>query len=247
VVRKRTGISPKSNDKLRSDPPGGAPRGAIDPRRNTPTVPGPDLSLGPRGVSLIAVGASTGGPPCIRQVLANLHAKSPPALVVQHMPPEFMSGFVSWLGPLLPVPVVEAEHFQPLLPGRIYVAPGGRHLTLAPKQTLVITDGPAVSYQRPSVDVLFNSVAEHAEGVAAGVLLTGMGEDGAQGLLGMRRRGHVTVAQDEASSLIFGMPGSAIALGAAAHVASPTAIAEALGRLTFLLPSAAPTKVTSHD
>ncbi len=193
-----------------------------------------ELLVQPRAVSLIAVGASTGGPPCIREVLAGMHAKSPPALVVQHMPADFMSGFAEWLAPLLRVPVLVAAHGQKPLPGHVYVAPGGRHLTLGAGGRLEVRDGPLVSYQRPAVDVLFESIAEKAQGVAAGVLLTGMGEDGARGLSAMRTKGHLTVAQDEASSLVFGMPGAAIALGAAQHIAAPAAIAEALSRLFFL-------------
>ncbi len=193
-----------------------------------------ELLVQPRAVSLVAVGASTGGPPCIREVLAGMHAKSPPTLVVQHMPADFMSGFAEWLAPLLRVPVLVAVHGQKPLPGHVYVAPGGLHLTLGAGGRLEVRDGPLVSYQRPAVDVLFESLAEKAQGVAAGVLLTGMGEDGARGLLAMRKAGHVTMAQDEASSLVFGMPGTAIALGAAQHIAAPPAIAEALSRLFFL-------------
>lgn len=226
VIRRR-GRSPVPPANLKTPIP---PRPAIV----KPTDRDLDFLLRPRSASLIAVGASTGGPPCIRTVLSQLHESSPPTLVVQHMPAAFMSGFADWLAQSLPVVVREARHGEQLRPGHVYVAPGDRHLVLDPRGVLGVVEGEPIAYQRPSVDVLFYSVAEHAMRNAVGVLLTGMGWDGAEGLLAMRRRGHTTIAQDEHSSLVFGMPRAAVEAGAAEHIASPLTIAESLARLVHL-------------
>ncbi len=212
------------------------PHGVKTPIPPRPTISKPtdrevDFFLRPRTASLIAVGASTGGPPCIRTVLSQLHEHSPPTLVVQHMPAAFMSGFADWLAQSLPVVVREAKNGEQMRPGHVYVAPGDRHLVLDPRGALGVVEGEPIAYQRPSVDVLFYSIAEHATRSAVGVLLTGMGWDGAEGLLAMRRRNHTTIAQDEHSSLVFGMPRAAIEAGAAEHIASPLTIAESLARL----------------
>lgn len=169
---------------------------------------------------LLILGASTGGPEAIRQVLQPLPAGSPAILIAQHMPGGFTRSFAERLDRLCRIGVREAEDGERVLPGHAYIAPGDRHLKLARSGAnyLVRLDaGPPVNRHRPSVDVLFHSAAEHAGRNAIGALLTGMGRDGAAGLLAMRRAGAATLAQDEDTSLVFGMPREAIALGAASE------------------------------
>lgn len=186
----------------------------------------------PQSAGLIAIGASTGGPPCIRAILSALDpALAPPIVVVQHMAREFVPGFVAWLRDTLPFPVELASHRTPVEPGRVYVAPGDRHLLVDAAGVLLEDDRPPLHHQKPAVDVLFASVAEQHGPRALGVLLTGMGEDGARGLLAMRETGAFTIAQDEASSVVFGMPGAAAALDAAVVTANPTGIAWMLRRV----------------
>ena len=184
---------------------------------------------------VLLIGASTGGTEAIREVLEQLPANTPPVLIVQHMPAGFTRSFAERLNRSSQLQVSEAIDGEPLLPGHAYIAPGDRHLKLARKGRDYVTEldaGPEVNRHRPSVDVLFESAARHAGHKATGVLLTGMGKDGAAGLLAMRAAGALTIAQDEASSMIFGMPREAIALGAAREVASLAAIAPRLTALT---------------
>ncbi len=145
-----------------------------------------------------------------------------------------MPGFIDWLDQSLCVSVREAGHGVVPLQGHVYVSPGDRHLGLGAQGTLDVFDSPPVDFCRPSIDVLFYSLAEHASGPVVGVLLTGMGQDGAEGLLALRRRGHLTLAQDQASSLVFGMPAAALALGAVTHLADPRTMATYLSRVTCL-------------
>lgn len=170
---------------------------------------------------LIAIGASTGGTEAIREVLEPLPADTPGILVAQHMPPGFTKSFAQRLDSLCRIRVKEAEHGERVLPGHAYIAPGGHHMLLARNGANYVThlsqDDP-VNRHRPSVDALFDSVARSAGVNALGVLLTGMGKDGAAGLLRMRQAGAHTFAQDEASCIVFGMPREAILLGAAAEV-----------------------------
>ncbi|ENA1777793.1 chemotaxis response regulator protein-glutamate methylesterase [Yersinia ruckeri] len=165
---------------------------------------------------LIAIGASTGGTEAIRTVLQLLPPTSPALLITQHMPPGFTRSFAERLNKLCQITVKEAEDGERVLPGHAYIAPGDRHLELArsgANYQVRIHDGPAVNRHRPSVDVLFRSVAQYAGRNAVGVILTGMGNDGAAGLLEMHRAGAYTIAQNEASCVVFGMPREAIAMG----------------------------------
>jgi two-component system, chemotaxis family, protein-glutamate methylesterase/glutaminase len=171
---------------------------------------------------LIIVGASTGGTEAIREVLVPLPPDAPAVLIAQHMPPGFTKSFAQRLNGLCRISVKEAEHGERVLPGHAYIAPGHAHLLLARSGANYIahlSDEPPVNRHRPSVDVLFRSAALHAGKNAVGVILTGMGRDGAAGLLEMKRSGAYTFAQDEASCVVFGMPREAIALGGADDIA----------------------------
>ncbi|WP_299595929.1 chemotaxis response regulator protein-glutamate methylesterase [uncultured Microbulbifer sp.] len=170
---------------------------------------------------LMIIGASTGGPEAIRQILEPLPANCPAILIAQHMPIGFTRSFAERLNRLCRIQVKEAEQGERILPGHAYIAPGDQHLKLArsgANYLVELDSGPAVNRHRPSVDVLFESAAEIAGRNAIGTILTGMGRDGAVGLLAMRQAGAATLAQDEASSLVFGMPREAIALGAAQEI-----------------------------
>ncbi|RPE74606.1 protein-glutamate methylesterase/protein-glutamine glutaminase [Vulcaniibacterium tengchongense] len=180
---------------------------------------------------LLAIGASTGGTEAIRTVLAAMPADAPATLVVQHIPGAFSGAFAERLDRHSRMTVVHVEQDQPLLPGHAYVAPGGRHLRVhrsGARWHCRLGDDEPVRRHRPSVDVLFESLAEHAGANAAAALLTGMGDDGARGLLALRRAGAFTLAQDEASSVVWGMPGAAVTLGAAQEVAPLAQIAARL-------------------
>ena len=166
---------------------------------------------------VIAVGASTGGVEALQQLISALPATTPPVLVTQHMPAGFTASFARRLDQQCTVSVVEAIDGLRVLPGHVYIANGNRHMELirsGATYRIRLHDGAPVSGHRPSVDVLFNSVAVAAGKNATGVILTGMGNDGAAGLLEMRRAGARTLGQDEASCLIYGMPKSAKLLGA---------------------------------
>ncbi len=170
---------------------------------------------------LIIIGASTGGTEAIREVLTPLPPDAPAVLIAQHMPPGFTKSFAQRLNGLCRIAVKEAEHGERVLPGHAYIAPGHAHLLLARSGANYIaqlSDEPPVNRHRPSVDVLFRSAATHAGKNALGVILTGMGRDGAAGLLEMKRAGAHTFAQDEASCIVFGMPREAIALGGADEI-----------------------------
>lgn len=180
---------------------------------------------------LLIIGASTGGPEAIRQVLEPLPANSPAILIAQHMPAGFTRSFAERLDRLCRIKVKEAEQGERVLPGHAYIAPGDRHLRLArsgANYQVLLDSGPAVNRHRPSVDVLFHSAADLAGRNAIGALLTGMGRDGAAGLLAMRHAGAMTLAQDEATSLVFGMPREAVALGAAVETIALNEVAERL-------------------
>jgi two-component system, chemotaxis family, protein-glutamate methylesterase/glutaminase len=196
------------------------------PERTAPAPPKGGLTD-----SLIALGASTGGTEALRAILERLPAGAPPVVVVQHMPELFTAAFARRLDGCCQVSVKEAAAGDELGPGRVVIAPGNRHLLVrrqGRRYVVELSDGPLVSRHRPSVDVLFRSVAAAAGRHAVGALLTGMGDDGAEGLLEMKRAGARTIAQDEATSVVFGMPKEAIARKAADQVAP-------LGRIPFLL------------
>ena len=183
---------------------------------------------------LLIIGASTGGTEAIRRVLEPLPASSPGILITQHMPGGFTRSFAERLDHLSQLAVKEAEDGERVLPGHAYIAPGGQHLRLARSGANYIAkldEEPPVNRHRPSVDVLFHSAAQHAGRNAIGVILTGMGKDGAAGLLEMRNAGAPTIAQDESTSVVFGMPREAIALNAASEVLMLDAIAPRLMEL----------------
>lgn len=170
---------------------------------------------------IIAIGASTGGTEALKVVLTEMPPNVPGILVVQHMPAHFTTSFAERLNELSAISVKEARDGDSLVNGTALIAPGNYHMLLrksGARYYVQVKSGPMVHHQRPSVDVLFHSVAEYAAGNAAGVILTGMGADGANGLLKMREFGARTIAQDEKSSIVFGMPKEAIKLGAAEKV-----------------------------
>jgi two-component system chemotaxis response regulator CheB len=183
----------------------------------------------PRDPRVVAIGASTGGPQALVEILDGLpQPLGIPVLLVQHITDGFIDGFVSWLGTRTAMEVVVAGHGAQLRPGVVYVAGGGRHMTVTRDGRISLERGPAVNGFTPSISRLFDSVAVACGREAVGILLTGMGRDGADGLRRMRDAGALTIAQDEASSVIFGMPGEAVRLKAACEVLAPRAIAEAL-------------------
>lgn len=170
---------------------------------------------------IIAVGASTGGTEALRVVLTAMPPNAPGILVVQHMPAHFTTSFAERLNELSAITVKEAQDGDSVVNGLALIAPGNYHMLLkrsGARYYVQVKNGPMVHHQRPAVDVLFHSVANYAGSNAVGAILTGMGSDGAQGLLKMRRAGARTVAQDEQSCIIFGMPKEAIKLGAAEKV-----------------------------
>lgn len=170
---------------------------------------------------VVCIGASTGGTEALREVLEALPANAPGIVVVQHMPERFTRAFATRLDSLCEVSVKEAEDGDTVMRGHVLIAPGGKHTLLerqGARYLVSVRDGPLVSRHRPSVDVLFRSAARSAGANAIGVIMTGMGDDGARGLLEMHEAGARTIAQDEETSIVFGMPKEAIARGAADKV-----------------------------
>ncbi len=170
---------------------------------------------------IIAIGASTGGTEAIREVLEEMPPDAPAIVISQHIPAAFSKPFADRMNRSSPMAVCEAQDGQQILPGHAYIAPGDRHLLVerdGARYLCRLSSGPHVNRHRPSVDVMFRSVAQNVGPNAVGVLLTGMGDDGARGLGEMLEAGAATIAQDEASSVVWGMPGSAVKIGAAAHV-----------------------------
>ncbi len=178
---------------------------------------------------VLAIGASTGGTRAIEEVLRRLPPDTPGTVIVQHMPEHFTTSFAGRLDELCPMEVREAACNDPVVPGVALIAPGNSHMVVrrsGAKYFVVTKDGPPVHHQRPSVDVLFHSVAKQVGPNAVGVILTGMGADGAAGLHAMHQAGAQTLAQDEASCVVFGMPKEAIRLDAAEQVVPLEAMAE---------------------
>jgi two-component system chemotaxis response regulator CheB len=164
--------------------------------------------------SIMGIAASTGGPPALAKVLGALPENFPlPILLVQHMGAPFMEGFASWLNGLTPLDVCLAQDQEIPAPGRVYVAPGDRHLLLSPAGTLKVSSEPPLANQRPSATMLFKSIAQSAGRRGLGVILTGMGEDGAQGLVEMRQAGGYGLAEDESTAVVYGMPAVATRMG----------------------------------
>jgi two-component system, chemotaxis family, protein-glutamate methylesterase/glutaminase len=180
---------------------------------------------------MVAIAASTGGPSALAILLAGLGGTTAPVLVVQHLHIDFTAGLIEWMSRVSALPVELARHGVVPRGGRVYVAPGGVHLRLGAGCRLELDPEPAALH-RPSADELFRSVAEHAGSAAIGVLLTGMGDDGAKGLLAIHRRGGRTLAQNEESCAVFGMPAAARRLGAVTEMLPPVELARAIAVAT---------------
>ena len=184
-------------------------------QENAPVV---RLSMTKTTNKIVVIGASTGGTEAIKDLLTAFPTSAPGTVIVQHMPEHFTRSYAQRLNSLCAIEVKEAEDGDSVNPGRALIAPGNRHMLLrrsGAKYYVEVKDGPLVHHQRPSVEVLFNSAARYAGANSIGVILTGMGKDGAQGLLEMKKGGAVTIAQDQQSCVVFGMPKEAIELGAA--------------------------------
>jgi two-component system chemotaxis response regulator CheB len=186
--------------------------------------------------TIVAVGASTGGTEALRVFVEMLPADFPGVIIVQHMPEHFTTSFAERLNNLSKMTVKEAEDGDTVMPGRVLLAPGNRHMLLqrsGARYYVQIKEGPLVSRHRPSVDVLFRSAARYAGKNAVGVIMTGMGDDGAKGMLEMKEAGASTIAQDERSCVVFGMPKVAIELGGVDQVLPLNKIAQAVAGLCY--------------
>ncbi len=194
----------------------------IDTLKKEPASPKPtQLSLTKTTNKIIAIGASTGGTVAIEAVLSEVPVNSPGIVVVQHMPEKFTSAFAQRLNDICAIEVREAKNGDSIVPGLALIAPGNFHMVVkrsGANYYVNVKTGLPVFHQRPSVEVLFNSVAQYVGKNAVGIILTGMGADGAGGLLEMRHAGAPTIAQDERTSVVFGMPGEAVKLGAAEKI-----------------------------
>ena len=183
------------------------------------------------GPGVVAIAASTGGPAALAEVLSGLVSISASVLVVQHIHPDFVDGLVSWMQRVSVLPVRLAADGAALERGTVYIGPGGFHLRLGPERRIVLASKPETIH-RPSADELFQSVAAYAGSAGIGVVLTGMGDDGASGLLAVRRAGGATIAQDEASCAVFGMPRAAQRAGAIAEMLPLAQISRAITQAT---------------
>jgi two-component system, chemotaxis family, protein-glutamate methylesterase/glutaminase len=220
----------------RSAPPAPA---AIAPKHSADAILAP-ASAAPRRMlrttdRIIAIGSSTGGTEAIREVLTGLPADCPAIVIAQHIPEAFSLPFTRRLDALAAMSVVEPVDKQMIKPGHVYIAPGGKHLLVerdGAHYRCRINDGPPVNRHRPSVDVLFRSIAQNVGPNAIGVILTGMGDDGARGLREMHDAGAPTIAQDEASSVVWGMPGAAVKMGGVGEVLPLGRVADGIMRLS---------------
>jgi two-component system chemotaxis response regulator CheB len=202
------------------------------PRANAKMAMLPPAPDARNPLRVVAIGASTGGPPAINTILSGLHPDFPlPLLIVQHMAPGFIAGFAQWLSLTSRLPVSLASQGELLLPGHAYIAPEGFHLEVEGGGRIALTRGDPENGQLPSVSPLFRSVAAVFGRNAVGILLTGMGDDGARELKLMKNRGAMTIAQDRESSVIFGMPGEAEKIGAATYFFPPGRIVEYLNSI----------------
>lgn len=209
--------------------------------RHKPEIQTPVSSMGLKHTTdkIIAMGASTGGTEALKQVLMGLPADSPGIVIVQHMPPKFTTAFAERLNSLVPLEVKEAEDGDRVLMGRVLIAPGNYHMLLKKSGAdyyVQVKEGPMVHHHRPSVDVLFHSVAQVAATNTVGVMLTGMGGDGSIGMKEMHDKGAFTIAQNEESCVVYGMPKEAVKLGAVDQILHlndiSTGIIEAVKRLS---------------
>ncbi|MBI9089528.1 MAG: chemotaxis response regulator protein-glutamate methylesterase [Desulfobacterium sp.] len=195
---------------------------------------GPNAALGSRALAattnkVIAIGASTGGTEAIKKVLTRLPPNAPGTVVVQHMPAKFTTSFAERLNSLCDMTVKEAQDGDTVTNGTVLLAPGNYHMVLrrsGARYYVQVKQGPLVHHQRPAADVLLKSVARYAGSNALGIILTGMGSDGAKGLLAMKKEGAPTIAQDEASCVVYGMPKEAVKLGGVDHIEHIDAIAK---------------------
>jgi len=200
----------------------------------TQVKPVPSFAMIETTNKIIAIGASTGGTEAIKCVLERMPADSPGILITQHMPEKFTTSFAERLNNLCHIEVREAKHGDSIIPGLALLSPGNYHMALKRSGARYFVEthqDPPVNGHRPSVDVMFESVAKYAGSNALGVIMTGMGGDGAKGLLTMRENGARTIAQDEESSVVFGMPKEAIKLGAAESITSLSLIADEIFKL----------------
>ncbi len=207
-VKSRTGVRP----------PDALPKRSVDKKSSRAQL----VNLASTTEYIVAIGTSTGGTQALEEVLTQLPRTSPGILIVQHMPEKFTAAFAERINSLADIEVKEATSGDRVLPGHALIAPGGYHLEVQRSGAQFVAKvfrGPAVNRHCPSVDVLFRSVAKHAGRNATGIIMTGMGDDGAKGLLEMHKAGARTIAQDEASCVVFGMPNEAIKLGAVSKVA----------------------------
>ncbi len=223
VIRDKLRVAAKSQPRLLSQ--------RVDVVKTSAPPVTPQVSSGAKRFKygLIAVGASTGGTEAIRHFLQGIPSQCPPIAMVQHMPVGFTASFAARLDKSSAVHVYEARDGELLLPGCAYLAPGDRHLSIrssARGYVCVLSDGDPVNRHKPSVDVLFESVAQELGARAIGVIMTGMGKDGASGMLAMRQAGAYTLAQDEASCVVYGMPREAVLRGGVTEVAALTDLSQ---------------------
>lgn len=233
----------------RGNAPAAVPAWARSPSSAVKTGGAPGAALaGPQGqYRMVGIAASTGGPSALTQLLRGLGADFPlPILLVQHITPSFLEGFVTWLDGLVPLQVRIAAEGEKPLPGRVYLSPVDRHLRLE-GSSLRLDAGPPVQLQRPSGTVLFDSMGESLRGHGLGVLLTGMGEDGAEGLTHMRAAGAYTVAEDETTAVVYGMPGAAARMGGVCELLPLPQIAPRLRVLAGLNPDPEPDATRGND
>jgi two-component system chemotaxis response regulator CheB len=226
VVNGMTILAGELQEKVKS-----AARSRVRGHRVAAAPAAPRSKLGRATGKVVLIGASTGGVEALKEVLMGLPSDCPPILITQHMPARFTTAFASRLNKDCPMKVSEASHNQIIEPGHVYIAPGSHHLELVRSGThyaCSLNDGATVSGHRPSVDVLFRSGARVLGKTGIGVILTGMGKDGAEGMLEFRRAGATTLGQDEASALIYGMPRVAFESGAVMRQYSLTHMAEGI-------------------
>lgn len=205
-----------------------AGRRATSPSSGAPSSSAPRAAMPVTTDQLVAIGTSTGGTQALELVLTSLPRVSPGIVIVQHMPEKFTAAFAARLNSVCESEVLEASDGERVLPGRVLIAPGGLHMAVerdGAQYRVRITDGPRVNRHKPSVDILFQSVARSAGRNALGVIMTGMGDDGARGLLQMREAGARTIGQDQASCVVYGMPAVAQKLGAVEKEVPLTSIA----------------------
>lgn len=211
-------------------------RPGVLPVTGSPSTGGRESPPAPPGIRIVGIGASTGGPVALVDLLAPLRPGFPlPVLVVQHIAPGFAESFAQWMNDTIPMPVCLAKHGEELCGGRVYIAPDGYHLGVYDNRVLLRDTAP-VGVHRPSADVLFESLARNYRNAAAGFILTGMGRDGATGLLELKRAGGLTIGQEESSCAVFGMPKAAWDLGACSSLRTIPEMTQVLQSLAIQTP-----------